>query len=180
MTKIRPDDNETAAALIRRLREESGLTQSELAERVGTTQSVISRLEREDYEGHTLSMLRRIGSALRRRIVVTTAADARAAAAVAEGRPSYGSNEVAASGSLSPEQVDALVARLAERFGDRGVTEQDVRAAIRWTRTGASGRESRREAVARLRGAVAVGPGDVAADIRRARSQRGRKPERRH
>lgn len=46
------------------LRKEAGLTQKELADMVGTTQSVISRLEDADYEGHSLSMLRRIAEAL--------------------------------------------------------------------------------------------------------------------
>jgi transcriptional regulator with XRE-family HTH domain len=46
------------------LRNQAGLTQSELAEKVGTTQSAISRLESADYEGHSLSMLRRIGEVL--------------------------------------------------------------------------------------------------------------------
>ena len=42
------------------LRTRAGLSQKELAERIGTTQSAISRLEDADYEGHSLSMLRRI------------------------------------------------------------------------------------------------------------------------
>ena len=45
------------------LRTQAGFTQRELAEKVGTTASAISRLERADYEGHSLSMLRRIGTA---------------------------------------------------------------------------------------------------------------------
>ena len=51
-------------------RRQAGLTQRQLAELVGTTQSVISQLESADYEGHTLSMLRRIGEALNRRVEV--------------------------------------------------------------------------------------------------------------
>ncbi len=46
----------------------AGLTQAKLAELVGTTQSVISRLEDADYEGHSLSMLQRVAEALHRRI----------------------------------------------------------------------------------------------------------------
>ena len=46
------------------LRTQAGLTQRELAEKVGTTASAISRLEKADYEGHSLSMLRRIAAAL--------------------------------------------------------------------------------------------------------------------
>ena len=46
------------------LREQAGLTQGELARRVGTTQQQISRLESPAYEGHSLAMLRRVARAL--------------------------------------------------------------------------------------------------------------------
>jgi ribosome-binding protein aMBF1 (putative translation factor) len=46
------------------LRTEAGLTQRQLAARVGTTASVICRLEDSDYAGHSLEMLRRIAAAL--------------------------------------------------------------------------------------------------------------------
>ncbi len=49
---------------ITRLREEAGLSQKELAERLETTQQQISRLESPAYEGHSLSMLRRVATAL--------------------------------------------------------------------------------------------------------------------
>jgi len=52
------------------LRTQAGLNQAQLAELVGTTQSVISRLEDADYTGHSLSMLRRIASALHCRVEV--------------------------------------------------------------------------------------------------------------
>lgn len=45
-------------------REAAGLTQAQLARRIGTTQSVISQLENAEYEGHSLAMLRRIAEAL--------------------------------------------------------------------------------------------------------------------
>jgi ribosome-binding protein aMBF1 (putative translation factor) len=45
-------------------RTRAGLTQVQLARKVRTTQSVISRLEDADYGGHSLSMLRRIARAL--------------------------------------------------------------------------------------------------------------------
>jgi ribosome-binding protein aMBF1 (putative translation factor) len=45
-------------------RTQVGLTQAQLARKVGTTQSVISRLEDADYRGQSLSMLRRIARAL--------------------------------------------------------------------------------------------------------------------
>ena len=45
-------------------RTKAGLTQQQLANRLATTQSVISRLESADYEGHSLSMLQRIAEVL--------------------------------------------------------------------------------------------------------------------
>ena len=56
--------NADLAERIYALRAEAGLTQKQLAELVGTTRSVISRLEDADYEGHSLSMLTRIAVAL--------------------------------------------------------------------------------------------------------------------
>jgi transcriptional regulator with XRE-family HTH domain len=50
------------------MRKEATLTQAQLAEKVGTTRSVISRLEDADYEGHSLSMLRRIAGVLNKRV----------------------------------------------------------------------------------------------------------------
>ncbi len=50
------------------MRNKAGLNQRELAKRVGTTASVICRLEDADYEGHTLVMVRRIATALNRRL----------------------------------------------------------------------------------------------------------------
>lgn len=58
------------ARLIRDARKEAGLSQAELAARVGTTQSAISRLEDADYEGHSLSTLQRIADALDRDLAV--------------------------------------------------------------------------------------------------------------
>ena len=57
------------ARTIYELRKQAGLTQKELAKLIGTTQSVISRLEDADYEGHSLSMLSRIATALKQRLV---------------------------------------------------------------------------------------------------------------
>jgi predicted transcriptional regulator len=58
------------ARTIYRLRSGAKLTQKALAERVGTTASVISRLEDADYTGHSLAMLRRIAAALGRRVEI--------------------------------------------------------------------------------------------------------------
>ncbi len=55
---------------IYKVRAKAGISQRELAARVGTTASVICRLEDADYEGHSLSMLRRIAAALGKRIEV--------------------------------------------------------------------------------------------------------------
>lgn len=55
---------------IHQLREEAGLTQERLAKLVGTTPSVISRLEDSEYEGHSLTMLKRIASALDKRVEI--------------------------------------------------------------------------------------------------------------
>jgi len=52
------------------LRTQAGLSQRELAKKVGTTASVICRLEDADYEGHSFSMLRRIAAALNKRIQI--------------------------------------------------------------------------------------------------------------
>lgn len=57
--------------LIYQLRTEAGLSQQELARRVGATQSVISGLEDADYEGPSLAMPRRVAQALGHRVVVT-------------------------------------------------------------------------------------------------------------
>jgi transcriptional regulator with XRE-family HTH domain len=58
------------ASLIYDLRTKSGLSQRALAKRVGTTASVICRLEDADYEGHSLAMLRRIAAALDKRVEI--------------------------------------------------------------------------------------------------------------
>jgi ribosome-binding protein aMBF1 (putative translation factor) len=50
------------ALLVREMREDAELTQTELAKNVGTTQSVIARLEDAEYAGHSLTMLERIAA----------------------------------------------------------------------------------------------------------------------
>ncbi|HME06145.1 MAG TPA: helix-turn-helix transcriptional regulator [Bryobacteraceae bacterium] len=51
------------ALLIREMRGAAGLTQASLARKVGSTQSVIARLEDAEYTGHSLAMLERIAAA---------------------------------------------------------------------------------------------------------------------
>jgi len=65
--------------LIYDARTEAGLTQKQLAELVGTDQRVISRLEDADYEGHSLSMLRRIARALGKKLEIRFVDDQQAA-----------------------------------------------------------------------------------------------------
>lgn len=52
------------ALQIATLREQAGLSQKELARKLKTSQQQISRLESPGYEGHSLSMLRRVADAL--------------------------------------------------------------------------------------------------------------------
>ncbi|MHC4469974.1 MAG: helix-turn-helix transcriptional regulator [Planctomycetota bacterium] len=62
--------NAEVAHLIHVARKRAGLTQRELAERIGTGQPTIARLEDADYAGHSLTMLRRIAAALGQRIEI--------------------------------------------------------------------------------------------------------------
>ncbi len=62
--------NVRAAEMILAARERADLTQAQLAKLIGTTQSVISRLEDADYEGRSLTMLQRIADALNHRLEV--------------------------------------------------------------------------------------------------------------
>jgi ribosome-binding protein aMBF1 (putative translation factor) len=52
------------------LRTAAGLSQAELASRVGTQPSAICRLEDGAYQGHSFGMLRRIAGALGKRIEI--------------------------------------------------------------------------------------------------------------
>ena len=62
--------NDDVARKIHDLRAKAGLTQRDLAKLVGTTASVICRLEDADYDGHSLAMLRRIAAALEKRVEI--------------------------------------------------------------------------------------------------------------
>jgi len=66
----RQRENLRIAEQIYELRTSADLSQKELAQRVGTTQSVISRLEDADYDGHSLAMLERIAHALGHRLCI--------------------------------------------------------------------------------------------------------------
>ncbi len=67
--------NAEVASQIYTARKRAGLNQKQLAKRIGTTQSVISRLEDADYGGQTLKMLRKIGDALGENLEVRFAPD---------------------------------------------------------------------------------------------------------
>jgi ribosome-binding protein aMBF1 (putative translation factor) len=62
--------NAAVAQLIYDARQKAGLSQAELAERIGSKQAVISRLEDADYDGHSLTMLQRIAAALGKAISI--------------------------------------------------------------------------------------------------------------
>jgi DNA-binding XRE family transcriptional regulator len=62
--------NAEVARKIHALRTKARLSQRALAKLVGTTASVICRLEGSDYEGHSLAMLKRIAAALDKRVEI--------------------------------------------------------------------------------------------------------------
>lgn len=84
------------------LREQRGLSQRELADLVGTSQQQISRLESPRYEGHSLSMLRRIARALGAEVHVAVEPQRAEGMAVAEPPAVYGG------GSASAERGHAV------------------------------------------------------------------------
>ena len=65
--------NAHAARLIYEARTAAGLTQQQLADLVGTKQPDIARLEDADYQGHYLTMLHRIATALNQRLEIAFA-----------------------------------------------------------------------------------------------------------
>jgi ribosome-binding protein aMBF1 (putative translation factor) len=62
--------NGRVAHMIYEARTRAGLTQQQLAALVGTKQSVIARLEDADYDGHSLTMLQRIATALHQKLEI--------------------------------------------------------------------------------------------------------------
>ena len=78
------------ALQITSLRKQAGLSQKDLAKRLKTSQQQISRLESPGYEGHSLSMLRRVAGALRARVrIVFEPAETRSWMHVAESPAPY-------------------------------------------------------------------------------------------
>ncbi len=78
------------ALQIAALRQQAGLSQKELALLLNTSQQQISRLESPTYEGHSLSMLRRLAEALHMKVrVVFEPLDETGALPVAEEQTPY-------------------------------------------------------------------------------------------
>jgi transcriptional regulator with XRE-family HTH domain len=72
------------------LREQAGLSQKDLARKLKTSQQQISRLESPGYEGHSLSMLRRVAKVLHARVRVVLEADSdQGTSALAESSAPY-------------------------------------------------------------------------------------------
>ena len=63
------------ALQIAALREKAGLSQKDLARKLKTSQQQISRIESPSYEGHSLSMLRRVAQELHARVRVVLEPD---------------------------------------------------------------------------------------------------------
>ena len=79
------------ALQISTLREKAGLSQQDLAKLLGTSQQQISRLESPGYEGHSLSMLRRVAAVLHAKVrVAFEPAETKRSMRVAEHLPRYG------------------------------------------------------------------------------------------
>jgi transcriptional regulator with XRE-family HTH domain len=70
------------ALQIAALREKAGLSQKDLARKLRTSQQQISRLESPSYEGHSLSMLRRVAEALDATVRVVFESGARSGASI--------------------------------------------------------------------------------------------------
>lgn len=70
-TRSAVEDTLMLAQLIHDLRISAGLTQKELADRMGTTQSVISRLEEGGGSGNRVDTLARVANALGRHLVIS-------------------------------------------------------------------------------------------------------------
>lgn len=62
--------NAQVARMIYEARTAAGLTQRQLAELLDTQQSTIARLEDAEYEGHSLTILRRIAEVLNQKLEV--------------------------------------------------------------------------------------------------------------
>lgn len=79
------------ALQIAALREQAGLSQTDLAKLLKTSQQQISRLESPGYEGHSLSMLRRVANVLHAGLrIVFEPEQTKTRTQIAESSKSYG------------------------------------------------------------------------------------------
>lgn len=83
------DEAWDVALQITELRRKAGLSQKELAKLLNTSQQQISRIESSGYEGHSLSMLRRVAEALHARVRVVFEPEPPVVTQVAEGTEIY-------------------------------------------------------------------------------------------
>ncbi len=96
------------------LRKKSGISQKALAKRVRTSQQQISRLESPSYEGHSLSMLRRVADVLGATVYVEIhGKKQKMPSVVAEGRVIYSAkgNDVRKRSELQKFERDRQVPR---------------------------------------------------------------------
>ncbi|OGW26391.1 MAG: hypothetical protein A2X59_05310 [Nitrospirae bacterium GWC2_42_7] len=104
------------ALQIAALRQQAGLSQKDLAKLLKTSQQQISRLESPGYEGHSLSMLRRVAEALHARVrVVFEPAGAKSGMHVAEARVAYNAKGPKAkrkTGEIKEKTLTAKVQRV--------------------------------------------------------------------
>jgi transcriptional regulator with XRE-family HTH domain len=115
--------NAEVARLIYDIRTNAGLSQQQLAELIGTTQSVISRLEDSDYEGRSLSVLDRIAQALNQKLTVFMTAREPQAEEVREAFQRVVAPDVPADGDLAPEEQVSRLLSSAETLSAEGQLE---------------------------------------------------------
>lgn len=84
------------ALQIAALRQQAGLSQKDLAKLLKTSQQQVSRLESPGYEGHSLSMLRRVAEVLHAKVrVAFEPAETKSSMRVAERSAHYGIKRLA-------------------------------------------------------------------------------------
>ncbi len=119
------------ALQIANLRRRAGLSQKELAKLLKTSQQQVSRLESSGYEGHSLSMLRRVAEALHARVRVVFETDnVSSGVHVAEGDTPYRAGRSKVKYDVS-RQTTPLVAKLsgvidAQKLNDHKNTKIDT------------------------------------------------------
>jgi len=112
------------------LRQKAGLSQKELARKVGTSQQQISRLESPSYEGHSLSMLRRVARVLGAAVYVNIRSGKDDVhPVVADGKIAYGGKRKRPS-----DRLDAAFKVAREAFKKTKLTTKDIDHAVKSVR----------------------------------------------